>query len=97
MNVDDVVKNGYLPRKMIDYARDMRGTPEYEQLRHDPEYAERFRLLENGGGIYSLHAVTGPEKTQLVEAHRKAYFHRLKQYGTLGLLGLAFSYTGCSC
>jgi uncharacterized protein YfaS (alpha-2-macroglobulin family) len=89
-SVDDLIKDGYLTQNVIDHAREMRGTPDYEQLRQNPDYAEMFTVLESEGGVYNLRALTGPEKLRLVEAHRKAYFNHLKQYTMVGLLGLLF-------
>ena len=89
-NLDDLVKSGYVPQKLIDHARTMRGTPAYEKYRSDPQYAGVVRLLEGGQGLYSLREATGPVKLQAVEAHRKAYFKSLRQYLQVGFLGLLF-------
>jgi type II secretory pathway pseudopilin PulG/5-hydroxyisourate hydrolase-like protein (transthyretin family) len=88
--IDDLVKNGYIPQRLIDNARAMRGTPAYEKYRGDPQYAEVLRLLEGDRGIYSLREATGPVKRQSVEAHRKAYFKKLGQYLQMGFCGLLF-------
>lgn len=89
-NLDDLVKSGYVPQKLIDHARNMRGTPAYEKYRSDPQYVGVVRLLEGGQGIYSLREATGPVKLQAVEAHRKAYFKSLQRYLQVGFLGLLF-------
>ena len=88
--IDDLVKNGYIPQRLIENAREMRGTPAYEKYRKDPQYAEVMRLLEGERGIYSLREATGPVKRQSVEAHRKAYFKKLGEYLGTGFLGLLF-------
>jgi type II secretory pathway pseudopilin PulG/5-hydroxyisourate hydrolase-like protein (transthyretin family) len=88
--IDDLVKNGYIPQRLIENAREMRGTPAYEKYRRDPQYAEVMRLLEGERGIYSLREATGPVKRQSVEAHRKAYFKKLGEYLGTGFLGLLF-------
>ena len=89
-SLDDLVKSGYVPQRLIEHARDMRGTPAYEKFRADPQYAAVVRLLEGGQGIYSLREATGPVKLQAVEANRKAYFKNLQRYLQIGLLGLLF-------
>ena len=86
----DLVSTGYLPQRLIEHARAMRGTPAYEKLRSDPQYAGVVRLLEGAQGIYSLREATGPIKLQAVEAHRKAYFKHLQRCLQVGFLGLLF-------
>ena len=88
--VDDLVKSGYIPKQLVEHAREMRGTPAYERYRKDPQYSEVMRLLEGERGIYSLREATGPVKLQSVEAHRKAYFKKLVQYLETGFCGLLF-------
>jgi type II secretory pathway pseudopilin PulG len=89
-NLDDLVRNGSLPQKLVDHARDMRGTSAYEKYRSDPEYAAVVRLLEGAQAIYNLRVATGPVKLQAVEAYRKTYFKNLQRYLQTGFLGLLF-------
>jgi type II secretory pathway pseudopilin PulG/5-hydroxyisourate hydrolase-like protein (transthyretin family) len=89
-NLDDLVRSGYVHPKLIEHAREMRGTPAYERYRSDPQYADVVRLLEGGQGIYNLREATGPMKVQAVEAHRKAYFKRLEHFLQVGFFGLLF-------
>lgn len=88
--VDELVQNGYLPPKLIEHAKAMRGTPAYEKLRQNPQYSEVIRLLEGGHGTYSLRELTGPLKQQASEAHRKAYFQKVGQCLQVGFCGLLF-------
>ncbi|HSY17408.1 MAG TPA: MG2 domain-containing protein [Candidatus Acidoferrales bacterium] len=83
-----LVKDGYVPQSMVDYVQEMRGTPYYEQMRQDPEYAELFKLLEGEGSIYNLRATTGPMKLKQAEMQRKAYFNHLEQFASVGFVGL---------
>jgi len=78
--IDELVRTGYLSRRLIEHAREMRGTPAYEKYRKDPQYAEVIRLLEAERGTYSLREATGPLKLRSAEAHRRAYFARLGHY-----------------
>ena len=78
LGLDELVKDGYLPVQVIDQIKGMRGTTAYEKLRQDPQYAEVMRAIDGEGGRYDLRDVTGPAKRYAVEAHRKAYFDRLK-------------------
>jgi len=89
-SLPELVSTGYLPQRLIEHARAMRGTPAYEKFRSDPQYAAVVRLLEGAQGIYSLREATGPVKRGAVEAHRKAYFKNLQQYLKVGFLGLLF-------
>ena len=89
-SLDGLVRNGYIPQRLIEQVRAMRGTPAYEKYRSDPQYADAVRLLEGGQGIYSLRESTGPVKLQAVEAHRKAYFKSLQRCLKVGFLGLLF-------
>jgi type II secretory pathway pseudopilin PulG/5-hydroxyisourate hydrolase-like protein (transthyretin family) len=89
-STDEFVKNGYIPQKLIDHVQSLRGTPAYEALRNDPQYAAILREVEGGGGLYSLRETTGPTKLQAVEAHRKAYFNRLKTALVVSFCGLLF-------
>lgn len=89
-SLDDLTRDGYIPRRLIEHALDMRGTPAFEKFRSDPQYATVVRLLEGTQGIYSLREATGPIKLQAVEAHRKAYFKNLQRYLQVGFLGLLF-------
>ncbi len=94
--IDELVKNGYIPQRLVEDARAMRGTHAYQRYRSDPQYAEIVRLLEGERGIYSLREATGPVKVQAVEAHRKAYFRWLEQYLGTGLLVLGIVAVVCS-
>jgi hypothetical protein len=76
--LDRFVKNGLISQKLIDHVQSLRGTPAYEALRNDPQYAAILREVEGGGGLYSLREATGPIKLQANESHRRAYFNRLK-------------------
>ena len=88
--LDEMVKNGYLPDKIVVHIRSMRGTPEYESLRKDPQYAAILQTMEGEGSLYNLRETTGPIKLQAVEAHRKAYFNRLKATLFVAFLGTLF-------
>jgi len=88
--IEDMVKSGYLPQRLIDQARDMQGTPAYQKYRSDPQFAAVVRLLEGTQGNYSLREATGPVKLQAVEAHRKAYFNKLQRDLLGGFLCLLF-------
>ena len=90
LEVDELVKNGYISRQLVEHARDLRGTEAYEKYRKDPQYAEITRLLEGERGIYSLREATGPLKQRAAEAHRKVYFKDLRQYLATGFFGLLF-------
>ncbi|SPE51099.1 membrane hypothetical protein [Verrucomicrobia bacterium] len=86
--LDDLVRSGSLPQRLVEHAREMRGTAAYERYRQDPQYAEVVRLLEDERGIYSLREATGPIKTQKVQAQRAAYFQKLEEYLEAGALAL---------
>jgi len=86
----ELVKDGYLPQNLVDQAREMRGTPYYEKMRLDPDYAEMIRLLDGEGGIYDLRVTTGPMKLKLAEMHRKNYFRHLEECATAIFMGLLF-------
>jgi type II secretory pathway pseudopilin PulG len=88
--LDELVRGGYVHPKLIEHAREMRGTPAYEKFRKDPQYADAFRLLEGSAGVYSLREATGPVKIQAVESHRNAYFKKLGTFLQFGLVGLLF-------
>ena len=88
--LDDMVQSGTLSPKIIEHLRDLRGTPAYEALRNDPRYGPTLRMVETGGGRYSLRVFTGPDKQHMVEAHRKAYFDRLKSAFVTVFLGAVF-------
>jgi len=88
--IEDLVKSGYIPQQLIDNARQMRGTPAYENLRKDPQYAGMIRLLEGERGLYNLREATGAAKLQAVEAHRKAYYKNLEHYLQIGFCALLF-------
>jgi uncharacterized protein YfaS (alpha-2-macroglobulin family) len=90
LGLDGLISGQYISPQILEHIRSMRGTPAYESLRRDPQYAEIFRLLENGNGIYNLREATGLVKLQSVEAHRKAYFKKLTTVTKLGFLGLLF-------
>ena len=47
-SLDGLVRNGYIPQRLIEQVRAMRGTPAYEKYRSDPQYADAVRLLEGG-------------------------------------------------
>ena len=89
-NMNEFVKNGYIPQKLIDHVQSLRGTPAYEALRNDPQYAAILHEVEGGGGLYSLRETTGPTKLQAVESHRRAYFNRLKAALVVSVCGLLF-------
>ncbi len=89
-SLDELVNGGYIPRRLIEHAREMRGTPAYERYRKDPQYAEVMRLLEDERGMYSLREATGPVKLQSAAAHRKAYFKSLEEYLGIGALAALF-------
>lgn len=86
-DLDTMEKNGYLPDKIVEHIRSMRGTPQYESLRNDPEYAAILQTMEGEGSLYNLRDITGPTKFQAVESQRKAYFSRLKTVLLLTFLG----------
>lgn len=88
--LDSLIRDQYISPKILEHIRSMQGTPAYESLRRDPQYAEIFRLLENEKGNYNLREATGLVKLQSVEAHRKAYFKKLTTVIKLGFLGLLF-------
>ena len=88
--IEDMVKSGYIPQRLIDHARDMQGTPAYQKYRSDPQFAAVVRLLEGAQGNYNLREATGPVKLQTVEAHRKAYFNKLQRDLMGGFLCLLF-------
>ncbi|TMQ01820.1 MAG: hypothetical protein E6L09_01775 [Verrucomicrobia bacterium] len=88
--LDELARSGLIPQRLIEHAREMRGTPAYEKARSDPQFAAAIRLLEGAQGIYSLREATGPVKVRAVEAHRKAYFKYLERYLQIGFLGLLF-------
>lgn len=85
--MDELIKNGDpSAQNLVDQLRRFQGTPEYDSVRQDPQYAEAFRLLE-GHGLYTLREATGLIKLQATEAHRKAYFRRLENWlGNLFLM-----------
>jgi len=58
-DLDELVRSGYVPQRLIDHAREMRGTPAYEKYRSDPQYADAMRMLEGAQGVYSLREATG--------------------------------------
>jgi type II secretory pathway pseudopilin PulG len=88
--VEELINGGYLPPKVIEFARNMRGTPAYEKYRLDPSYAPMIRLLEGGQGAYNLREATGLIKVQAAEAHRQKYFRGLREYLQIGFLTLLF-------
>ncbi|PWU19026.1 MAG: hypothetical protein C5B50_07525 [Verrucomicrobia bacterium] len=89
-SLDDLVSNGDIPKRLIEHAREMRGTPAYEKYRKDPQYADAMRLLEDERGTYSLREATGPAKLLSAENHRKAYFTSLKEYLGIGAVAALF-------
>lgn len=89
-NIDEFIKNGYIPQSLMAQVQSLRGTPAYEALRNDPQYAATLLEVAGGGSLYSLREVTGPTKLQAVEAHRKAYFNRLKAMFQVGFCDLLF-------
>jgi type II secretory pathway pseudopilin PulG/5-hydroxyisourate hydrolase-like protein (transthyretin family) len=89
-SLDDLVRDGSVPQRLIDNARSMRGTPAYERFRSDPQYAAIIRLLEGAQGIYSLREATGAVKVQSAEAHRQQYFKSLRRYLLIGFLTVLF-------
>jgi 5-hydroxyisourate hydrolase-like protein (transthyretin family) len=89
LDLDAMVKNGELPNQIIEHVRSLRGTPAYEALRKDPQYADILRAVEGEGSLYNLRDETGTAKLHAVEAHRKAYFNRL---GAVLKFGLAFGF-----
>jgi len=89
-DLNELVKAGYISQRVLDDARRMRGSPAYERLRQNPDYAEVLRLLDGESGTYSLREATGPVKVQSIEAHRKAYFQKLKRDLQIGFVVLLF-------
>jgi hypothetical protein len=90
LTIEDLVKNGEIPQRLIDHAREMRGTPDYEKLRANPDFAEALRLLEGTQDTYNFRAATGAVKQQAVEAQRRAYFNKLETWLFIGFLALLF-------
>ena len=90
LGLDGLISGQYISPQILEHVHSMQGTPAYESLRRDPQYAEIFRLLENEKGNYNLREATGLVKLQSVEAHRKAYFKMLGTCLQAGFLGLLF-------
>ena len=55
-SMDEFVKNGYIPQQIIDHMRSMRGTPAYETLRNNPQYAA---ILPRGGRAKAAYIAFG--------------------------------------
>lgn len=88
--LESLIRDQYISPKILDRIRSLQGTPAYEALRRDPQYAEIFRLLENRNGNYTLREATGLVKLQSAEAHQKAYFKKLTAAIKVGFLGALF-------
>ena len=89
-SLDDLVRDGSVPQRLIDNARSMRGTQAYERFRSDPQYAAIIQLLEGTQGAYSLREATGAVKVQSADAHRQQYFKSLRRYLLIGFLTALF-------
>ena len=89
-SLDDLVRDGYVSPRLIEFARGMKGTPAYEKYRSDPQYAPMVRLLENTQGTYNLREATGPVKVQAALVHRQVYFKNLGRFLQIGFLTLLF-------
>ena len=87
-SVDELVRLGSLTASVVEHARQMRGTPAFQQARNDPQFAGIVRLLENEAGTYNLRDATGPAKQQSVQNHRRAYFRQLGHYSLTGVAAL---------
>jgi alpha-2-macroglobulin-like protein len=90
LDLDELVRSGEIPLRLIEHARSLGGTPAYERYRSNPDFAAVIQLLEGGHGAYSLREDTGLVKLQAAEAHRRAYFERLWQYLGISFLGILF-------
>lgn len=89
-SLDDLVRDGYISSREVEFARRMRGTPAYERFRSNPDFAEALRILEGAHGTYNLREATGPLKLQATEAYRMAYFRKLRDYLKIAFFGLVF-------
>lgn len=89
--MDSLVKGNYLTPGVLERIRSMRGTPDYESLRKDPQYGPILSRIEGEAhGTYTLQEATGPAKLQAVEAQRLAYFKALKKYLMIALCSAIF-------
>ena len=88
--LDELIQAGGLTPRQIERTLEMRGTPEYEKLRADPQFAPVISLLEDQNQGYNFREATGIAKVRAVEARRNAYFGRLEKYLFCGFLGLLF-------
>ena len=90
LGVESLANGPYLRPGTLEHVRSLRGTPAYESLRKDPQYASLLRRIEGETANFRLHEVTGPEKVRAAEAYRKTYFRRLATGCVATLCALIF-------
>lgn len=80
-NIDNPPNEDYGMARVLAHIRSLRGTPEYESLRNDPQYSALLRQVEGEDkGRYTLRQSTGPIKLRAVESRRRAYFNSLEHW-----------------
>lgn len=83
------IAGAYLRPGSLDYLKTMRGTPTYEQLRLDEQWAPLIRQFEGELDLsgepaslrprYDIREMTGPVKRAAAEQRRTTYFRQLKK------------------